>query len=285
MRPIYLLAALSLLTGCVSTQTYKQLQDDTGRRIAELEKRAAASETRVSELNTGLDQSNAALKQAVDERDKLRGSNQELSKSLSAKQSELAKTVSSLSDKNQALEQKVAYMAKAQEELQAKQERELAQAKGTYEGLVGQLKQEIADGQIKITQIQGKLTVNVADKIFFDSGRAEIKEEGTKVLLRVADVLKQVRDKRISIEGHTDNKPMTAALREKFPTNWELSAARALTVARFLQEKGGVDPTILSAVGYGEYHPVAGNETPEGRGHNRRIEIVLLDKEVGKAAQ
>src|SRR5208282_3813798 len=100
-----------------------------------------------------------------------------------------------------------------------------------------------------------------------------------------AGVLKQVTDKRISIEGHTDNMPISDALKDKYPTNWELSTARATTVARFLQEKGGIDPTLLSAVGYGEYHPIASNDTVEGRAKNRRIEIVLLDKEIGKASQ
>jgi len=268
------LALAASLSGCVTTGTYKQLQAQADKKDA-----------KIAELNDGLDKTNAALKQMTDERDQLKSSNQELSKSLSAKQSELAKTVASLSDQNQTLQQKVADLTKAQEELAAKAKRELEDQQKTYSGLVGQLKQEIADGQVKITQIQGKLTVNVADKIFFNSGAAEIKPEGVKVLQRVADILKQIADKRISIEGHTDNVPISESLRDRYPTNWELSTARAVHVARFLQDKGGVDPALLSAVGYGQYHPIASNDTPEGRAQNRRIEIVLLDKEVGKASK
>src|SRR6185436_6287119 len=169
-----------------------------------------------SSLSASLDQANASLKQTAEERDGLKQSNQELSKSLSAKQSELAKTVASLSDQNQALKQKVAELTKAQEELSAKAQRERAEQSKTYSGLMDQLKQEVADGQVKITQIQGKLTVNVADKIFFNSGAAEIKQDGTKVLLRVAGVLKQISDKRISIEGHTDNIPISESLRQRY---------------------------------------------------------------------
>ena len=273
-----LVAAVAALSGCVTTGTYKKLQADSDKRMSD-------AQAKIADLNSNLDKANASLKQTSDERDQLKASNQDLSKSLSSTQSELKKTVASLSEQNQTLQQKIADLTKSQDELQAKAKRELEDQQKTYDGLVGQLKQEISDGQVKITQIQGKLTVNVADKVFFNSGSADIKPEGVKVLLRVADVLKRITDKRISIEGHTDNVPISESLRDRYATNWELSTARATRVARFLQEKGGIDPSILSAVGYGEYHPIAGNDTAEGRAQNRRIEIVLLDKEVGRAAK
>lgn len=265
---------LALSAGCVTTGRYKALQDQADQKDA-----------KIADLSSRLDKANAALKQTSDERDQLKTANEELSKSLNANKSELSKTIASLNDQNQALQQKVTDLTKAQEELAAKSKRELEDQQSTYNNLVGQLKQEVADGQVKITQIQGKLTVNVADKVFFNSGSAEIKPEGAKVLLRVAEILKQVTGKRISIEGHTDNVPISGSLQEKYPSNWELSTARATRVARFLQEKGGVDPSLLSACGYGEFHPIASNDTPDGRAQNRRIEIVLLDKEVGKAAK
>jgi chemotaxis protein MotB len=120
----------------------------------------------------------------------------------------------------------------------------------------------------------------MVEKILFDSGKADIKTNGKKVLDRVAEILKTITDKQIRIEGHTDNVPIGATLAEKFPTNWELSTARATTVARYLQEKG-VSPAVLNAAGYSEYKPVESNETDEGKAKNRRIEIVLipLDKE------
>ena len=118
------------------------------------------------------------------------------------------------------------------------------------------------------------------DEILFDSGETTIKPEGIQVLKRVGKVLLNVKDQTINIAGHTDNVPIGPDLVKQYPTNWELSAARATAVARYLQEKSGVDPSLISATGYGEYQPIASNETEEGRARNRRIEIVLMPKEI-----
>jgi chemotaxis protein MotB len=105
-----------------------------------------------------------------------------------------------------------------------------------------------------------------------------VKPEGLVVLGKVIEILKTVNDKSIRIEGHTDNKPIMGPLTQRYPTNWELSAARAITVSRYL-EKQGIAPGLLSASAFGEFKPVADNTTPEGRAKNRRIEIVLVPKE------
>jgi chemotaxis protein MotB len=126
-----------------------------------------------------------------------------------------------------------------------------------------------------VLELQGKLTVDVVDRILFDSGQAEVKPEGLAVLKRVVEILMTAMDKMIRVEGHTDNIPIAGALAKRYPTNWELSAARALNVTRYL-EKEGIDPSILSAAAFGEYQPVAENDTPEGRAKNRRIAIILL---------
>jgi len=132
----------------------------------------------------------------------------------------------------------------------------------------------------RVTQIRDKLSVQLVEKILFDSGKAEIKPQGKDVLGKVGQVLLQVKDKQIRIEGYTDAVPIGAALRQQFPTNWELSAQRATTVLRFLEEKAGVEGKYLSAVGYGPFRPVASNDTPEGKAENRRIEIVLTPLDV-----
>jgi chemotaxis protein MotB len=131
---------------------------------------------------------------------------------------------------------------------------------------------------VAITELKGKLTVDVLDKILFASGEAEVKPEGLAVLQRVIDILKNVKDKAIRIEGHTDNVKIGGALARKYATNWELSAARAINVTRYLQ-KQGIDPTLLASVAYGEYNPVADNSTSEGRAKNRRIAIILQPKD------
>ena len=159
-------------------------------------------------------------------------------------------------------------------ELRAREAR-LAEVQSTYDELVGKLEQEIERGEVKISELKGKLTVNVVDKILFDSGRADLKPAGVKVLQHIGDILNSAVDKNIQVEGHTDNVPISGALATKYPSNWELSTARATTVLHFLQERVGVSGERLSAVGYGEYQPIASNSTAEGRAQNRRIQIVL----------
>lgn len=148
----------------------------------------------------------------------------------------------------------------------------------TYTAMIEKMKSEIAEGQVTITELKGRLTVNLVDAILFDSGKADIKPEGRQVLQKVAEVIGQAEDKAIRVEGHTDNVKISPALARAFPSNWELSAARAINVARYLQRLG-VDPALLSAAAYGEYRPVSENDTPEGRAKNRRIEIVLVPRD------
>jgi chemotaxis protein MotB len=140
------------------------------------------------------------------------------------------------------------------------------------------MKSEISKGQVTISELKGKLTVNMVDSILFDSGKAEVKKGGRDILGKVVSILKDVNDKSIRIEGHTDTVQISRALAQRYPTNWELSAARAINVARYLQEQG-IDPGQLSAVAYGEWKPVATNDTAEGKAKNRRIEIILVPKE------
>ena len=159
-------------------------------------------------------------------------------------------------------------------ERQAREAR-LAEVQSTYDELVGKLEQEIERGEVRISELKGKLTVNVVDKILFDSGKAALKPAGIKVLQQIGDILNSAVDKNIQVEGHTDNVPISGGLAARYPSNWELSTARATTVLHFLQDKVGVSGERLSAVGYGEYQPISSNATAEGRAENRRIQIVL----------
>jgi len=150
---------------------------------------------------------------------------------------------------------------------------ELAQLKGTYDKLEEKMKDEIAHGDIRLTQNGGRLQVDLVDKILFDSGEAVVSKRGEGVLTRVGAVLATIDDKQIQVSGHTDNHPLSE--KAAFPSNWELSAARAINVVRFLTEKASVPPERLIASGYGEYHPIASNKNAAGRARNRRIEILL----------
>lgn len=150
----------------------------------------------------------------------------------------------------------------------------------THRSLEDEMRAALESKDVTISQLQGKLTVNILDRVMFDSGEADLKPDGAAVLLKVAGILAQHPGVKIHVIGHTDNVPIRAAARNRFPSNWELSTTRATAAVRFLTEKAGVDPKRLGAVGYGEFRPVADNSTAEGRAKNRRIAITILSDEI-----
>src|SRR6185503_5744068 len=183
-----------------------------------------------------------------------------------------------LTEKVEKIEAEKTELAAAKEELSkevAAKTGELQQLKGTFDELQSRMKDEIARGDISLSQDGGRLRVGLVDKILFDSGEAAISRRGEGVLGRVGAVLAAIDDKQIQVSGHTDKTPISEKLTAQFPTNWELSAARAITVVRFLEEKAGVPAGRMIASGYGEHRPIASNKTATGRARNRRIEILL----------
>jgi len=204
--------------------------------------------------------------------------NDELERTLTAKSGELGKSIVDLRQRVGALEGDKTRLSQELASANKAREEKVREVSSTYDQLVAKMKGEIDKGQVTISELKGKLTVNMVEAILFDSGKAEVKQEGLVVLGKVIEILKTVNDKSIRIEGHTDNKPIVGPLIQRYPTNWELSAARAITVARYLQ-KQGIEPANLSAAAFSEFKSVADNATPEGRAKNRRIEIVLVPKE------
>jgi chemotaxis protein MotB len=178
-----------------------------------------------------------------------------------------------LKQQNMAVQQQVGTLEHDKAALIAANERRRQQ----YNSLVQSLAKEVEKGQLKVRQYQNMLSVDLADQVFFDSGRATLKTSGKDVLKKVAEALKGYENKVIRVAGHTDNVPVAKILQDKFPSNWELSVARATTVVRFFQDSG-IPPERLIASGRGEYEPVASNDSPEGRQKNRRIEIMLIDQ-------
>lgn len=229
-------------------------------RLAEQSRQLAAGAAKITDLEESIRQKDAR----IDNHEKKIA---QLEKRLAEQERQLAvaKTTNDLLNEDLQL-------------LRQEKESEVREMSNTYQALLGQMKNEIDNGQITISELKGKLTVNMIDAILFDSGKAEVKPEGLLVLQRVIDILKEVSGKTIRIEGHTDNVPIIGGLAQKYPTNWELSAARAVNVARFLQARG-IDPLTLNAVAYGEYKPVAENTNETGRARNRRIEIILVNRE------
>ena len=238
---IAVLAAGFIATGCVSTDTFKKMEADKNAEIAALQQQKAALEKQQkiqAQDNTALNQHVVAME------NKGRSTEQQLA----------------------ALEREKAALIAANQQRQQQ-----------YDQLVQGLSKEVEKGQIQVRQYKNMLAVDLAEKIFFDSGKAVIKKEGKDVLKKVADALKGYENKIIRVVGHTDNVKLAKSLQATFPTNWELSVARATTVVRFLQD-AGIPPERMVPAGRGEYEPVAPNDTPEGRQKNRRIEIMLIDK-------
>jgi chemotaxis protein MotB len=149
------------------------------------------------------------------------------------------------------------------------------QLKSTYEALISDLKKQIENQEITIEAFKDKISVTLVDRILFDFGKATITSKGKTILEKVGGILKNVQGKQIRIVGHTDNIPIMSKYRYKFPTNWELSAARASAVIRYFQKYIHLDPRNLEAVGRSFYEPIASNETSRGRAQNRRVEIII----------
>jgi chemotaxis protein MotB len=134
------------------------------------------------------------------------------------------------------------------------------------------VKEENLDDAIKVKVTESGIAIKVADPIGFELGDADVKPEIIATLLEVSKIINRTPGTKIRVEGHTDDTPIHTS---KFPSNWELSAARALNVVKFFAESGGIDPATLSAVGYGEYRPIVPNTSNENKKVNRRIEIYI----------
>ncbi|HZM36122.1 MAG TPA: OmpA family protein [Burkholderiales bacterium] len=240
-------AALAL-SACVTQGTYDKLEAEKAQEIDALQSQRAALQT---------------------ERDSLQQQKVRLEKDKAALEQDkaaLEREQAALRAQTEALERERAKLLEASKRSQAQ-----------YDSLARELNEEVQKGQLQVRQYKDMLTVDVAEQLFFDSGRATLKETGKEVLKRVADAIKSYDDKAIRVVGHTDNVPISGALQKTYASNWELSVARATTVVRFLQESG-IEPERLVATGRAEYAPVAENDSPEGRQKNRRIEITLINR-------
>jgi len=149
----------------------------------------------------------------------------------------------------------------------------------TYESLNKSLEAEVKSDQVQIKQYKNRLQVTMANEILFSEGGWEVGPHGIEMLNKVSPSLRNLNGKRVVVQGFTDSLPVAATLRARFPTNWELSADRATNVVRHLQTLG-VDPSMLAAEAFGEYEPIAPNDTEEGRRKNRRINIMIEDSDL-----
>ena len=242
---ILIISGAFLFAACTSTQTcdYKPY------------------EKQISDLRLQLDNQKLQDKQQID---KTKLASDQLAASM---KDEIQKDQQQISELHQQLDKE-----------KSREQQAIDKAKQTYDQLATSLKDEIQKDQITIDQYKGVLTINMVDKIFFDSGKAAIKKEGYGVLNRVGKILNGVPDKIIQIEGHTDSVPIAEAYKWKFPNNWALGARRAVNVAVYFEDKVRIDPTRIEVVSFSKYRPLLPNSTKANRAKNRRIEIVLVDR-------
>jgi chemotaxis protein MotB len=165
----------------------------------------------------------------------------------------------------------MADLNKLVEELRAK-ERQAQARQQVFQSMIDKFKKMVDSGKLRIRIVRNRMVVELAENILFDSGKSDLKVDGKTALQEVGSVLSTIAGREFQVSGHSDNVPIKSA---KFPSNWELSTARAVVVTRFLADNG-VPTDRISAAGYAETQPVATNDTPEGRAQNRRIEIVLM---------
>ena len=164
-------------------------------------------------------------------------------------------------------------------QLKAEEADQLRQAKDLLEQ---RLSSEIASSDVTVGFDERGLVVRVLDRVLFDSGKAELRHDAHPVLEKVARILQQqLKEQPISIEGHTDNQPIK---RSHWKDNWELSLARSRAVLKYLVDEQKFEPSRVSAAGFGEYRPIASNDTAKGRRLNRRVEIVAMPQRTTASA-
>jgi chemotaxis protein MotB len=158
----------------------------------------------------------------------------------------------------------------------AEKEKIESELKAIQGELSKKLEPEIQEGNVRIRRRGQDLVLDMADQILFDKGEAEVNDRGKKVLAQVAQSVRELRTYTLQVTGHTDGtRVVSPETQERFPTNWELSTARATNVVRFLQERGKIPGERLGAAGFAEFRPEASNASEEGRQKNRRIEVLL----------
>jgi chemotaxis protein MotB len=162
-----------------------------------------------------------------------------------------------------------------EEKMRKEVEDSMRRLERTYAELVDQFKVEMDSKEATIETLKKKLTVTFVQDILFRTGETVISSDGKKMLKKIGTVLKQNGSDKIVVRGHSDTMPIAKENRERFPSNWELSAARAAAVVRYFQYATGINPRRMEAVGASFYQPVAGNDRPEDRARNRRVEIFI----------
>ncbi len=243
------LPLILILSACVSSSKFESAlaeKDAMQQSLESAQDEISRNKEKIKKTEQELNAAKTQLSATQDELDELEAKKLALQKDLSESQAQMA-TLSNI-------------------EAETKRRNEI------YAQFIHRLQSMIDGGQLTVSIEQGRIVINLPNNVLFKSGSANLNPEGKEALEQIAAVLSQFSDRRFQIEGHTDNRPIKSA---RFPSNWELSTSRALTVVHLLTAMN-VAPENLSAAGFGEFHPRADNKTEEGLKLNRRIEIIML---------
>jgi chemotaxis protein MotB len=254
-----LLAFAVLATACVSSGKYQAALEDATDARSELERVSASQRNEIADLQRRIAELRHSMDDASALGDELRAELQRRGTDVDALLAEKGELSSALVDSRARLE--ALRRAQAASEARARLFQELAM----------RLKKMVDAGDLSIVLRDGRMVLQLPTDVLFDTARVQIKPRGKDALQEVAAVLSTMGERRFLVTGHTDNVPIA---NERFRSNWDLSTGRALEVVQFLIAQG-VPPRALAAAGYGEFDPIASNDTPDERQMNRRIEIAL----------
>ncbi len=295
------LLAVAIVSGVIIYQRYADKKD----AILSSEKKVSSLEEKVAQLS----KESAALRDQIQKDAKKLAEFQEKFETIKRESEEQNKTTAALQDrvvsgefllKEIKVELQTATshaatlkdeMAKAHKEIEEVKSRlsdergkkdrlqsEIDQMRSTYKAMLSELKKELGNREVTISRLKEELSITLVDNVLFEFSKATITPQGREILKKVGLALQNVKTRVIRVVGHTDNKPILSERLHKFPSNWELSTARAAAVVRYFQKEIGLDPKNMEAAGRSFYDSIATNETEEGRAQNRRVTIIVAPR-------
>lgn len=271
------LVALLMLSGCVTRKTFDALEKqhlttvatlgDRDRQVGEMEKRITDLEGRIAALEESglrLEKDKSALEAALSECAENRDRCVTDYAALNEEYARILKARAQLKESAEKMKKALAELEKRKAQVEARL--------GEFRQFIDRFRPLMDAGKLRVKMARGRMVVELASDVLFASGSATLGKSGNETIVEVARLLASIPDRAFQIEGHTDNVPIRS---ERFPSNWELAAARAVTVLKAMVESG-MPADRVSAASFGEAQPARANDTKENKAVNRRIEIVVV---------
>ncbi len=263
-----------VFAGCQMTPRYQELMVNQGAELEDLRK---IKDNQISELSQLKEKFAALETQSAKEREQSGFELARAKEQIETLKKELGITNNLYEEYKKAIEIKLNALQLERnaiiKQLELSKAEKIQQLSDENQKIRDELAKIEAANQFTVKETQKGIEITFLDRILFDAGKAELKSEGLAAMNNVAQILNKYSTRDIVIEGHTDNVPIKTA---EFPSNWELSAARGISVLKFLLNNGQIEKKRLSFQGFADTKPVADNKTEEGRRLNRRVEIILL---------